>query len=72
MRKLIFNIITSFSIVSQIFFRSSINIDIFPARVQGTGAEYTIEEGLEYFSNSDVDVVVVARGGGSLEDLQPF
>ena len=50
----------------------SINIDIFPARVQGTGAEYTIEEGLEYFSNSDVDVVVVARGGGSLEDLQPF
>lgn len=50
----------------------SINIDIFPARVQGTGAEYTIEEGLEYFSGSDVDVVVVARGGGSLEDLQPF
>ncbi len=50
----------------------SINIDIFPARVQGTGAEYTIEEGLEYFSSSDVDVVVVARGGGSLEDLQPF
>ena len=50
----------------------SINIDIYPARVQGTGAEYTIEEGLEYFSKSDVDVVVVARGGGSLEDLQPF
>lgn len=50
----------------------SINIKLFPAKVQGEGADITIIEGLEYFENTDVDVVIVARGGGSYEDLQPF
>lgn len=50
----------------------SINIKLFPAKVQGEGADLTIIEGLEYFENTDVDVVIVARGGGSYEDLQPF
>lgn len=50
----------------------SINIKLFPAKVQGEGADLAIIEGLEYFENTDVDVVIVARGGGSYEDLQPF
>ena len=50
----------------------SINIKLFPAKVQGEGADLTIIDGLEYFENTDVEVVIVARGGGSYEDLQPF
>ena len=50
----------------------AINIVLYPAKVQGIGAEHEIAKGVEFFSNYDVDVVVVARGGGSLEDLQPF
>ncbi len=49
-----------------------INIELYPAKVQGAGADITIIRGIEYFENSDVDVVIVARGGGSYEDLQPF
>ena len=45
---------------------------LFPAKVQGEGAERTIVDGINYFSSSDVDVVIVARGGGSFEDLAPF
>lgn len=48
------------------------DIIVYPARVQGAGAENEIVEGLEYFENSDVDVVIIARGGGSFEDLAPF
>ena len=49
-----------------------INIELFPSRVQGAGADVTIIKGIEYFETTDVDVVIVARGGGSYEDLQPF
>ncbi len=48
------------------------NIIVYPARVQGTGAEDEIIAGLRYFEKSDVDVVIIARGGGSFEDLAPF
>lgn len=50
----------------------SINILLYPAKVQGVGAENTIISGLEYFEATDVDVVIIARGGGSYEDLQCF
>ena len=46
---------------------------IAPAMVQGDGATSTIVEALASLNaESDVDVIIVARGGGSLEDLWPF
>lgn len=44
-----------------------------PAKVQGEGAWQQIVKGIEILDRFDkVDVIVVARGGGSLEDLWPF
>jgi exodeoxyribonuclease VII large subunit len=44
-----------------------------PTRVQGPGAEDEIAAALDALSGGDrVDVVLLVRGGGSLEDLQPF
>ena len=48
------------------------DIIVYPARVQGEKAEDEIIAGLNYFENTDVDVVIIARGGGSFEDLAPF
>lgn len=54
--------------------RRNPNIDIvlYPVKVQGVGAEYEIAKGIQVLDKNDVDVIVVARGGGSMEDLQPF
>lgn len=48
------------------------NIIVYPARVQGVGAEDEVIQGLKYFEQSNVDVVIIARGGGSFEDMAPF
>lgn len=49
------------------------DIIVYPSKVQGTGAENEIASGIKYFNKqSDVDTVIVARGGGSIEDLAPF
>ena len=46
---------------------------LFPVQVQGEKAEQEICQAIEHFSSrNDTDVVIVARGGGSLEDLQAF
>ena len=46
---------------------------IAPAMVQGDGAAPTIVEAIAALNaEPDVDVIIVARGGGSLEDLWPF
>ena len=50
----------------------TIDIVLFPVRVQGDGAENEIARGIEVLDNYNVDLIVVARGGGSFEDLQPF
>ncbi|MGD8922989.1 MAG: exodeoxyribonuclease VII large subunit [Candidatus Zixiibacteriota bacterium] len=51
----------------------SVQLVIFPAQVQGDGAELTIAEGIRYFNTrDDIDVIITGRGGGSLEDLWPF
>jgi len=52
---------------------NSVELIIYPAQVQGDGAEKTIAAGIEYFnSRQDIDIVITGRGGGSLEDLWPF
>jgi exodeoxyribonuclease VII large subunit len=43
-----------------------------PTRVQGPGAEDEIAAALKAIASRDIDVVLLVRGGGSLEDLQPF
>jgi exodeoxyribonuclease VII large subunit len=49
------------------------HIRLYPAQVQGEGAIEQVVAGIEYFSRSDwAEVVIVARGGGSLEDLWTF
>ncbi len=49
------------------------DICLFPALVQGTGAAESISRAIEYFNNSDsADVLIVGRGGGSIEDLWAF
>ena len=49
------------------------HIRLYPAQVQGEGAAEQIASGVEYFSESGwAEVVIVARGGGSLEDLWAF
>ena len=50
-----------------------LHIRIYPAQVQGEGSVDQVCRGVRYFSNSGwAEVVIVARGGGSLEDLQTF
>ena len=50
----------------------AIDILIYPTDVQGDKAAPQIVEAIDYLSASDVDVVIVTRGGGSIEDLWPF
>ena len=51
----------------------NVNIKLYPASVQGKGAAETVVKAIKYFNEvKNVDVIIVARGGGSLEDLWPF
>src|ERR1700678_3371697 len=46
---------------------------IFPAQVQGEAAALEVTAGIRYFNKArNVDVIIVARGGGSAEDLAAF
>lgn len=46
---------------------------IYPALVQGPGAEESVAKGIEYFNSAGgADVLIVGRGGGSIEDLWAF
>lgn len=52
---------------------SNIEIILNPARVQGDIAKEEIAEALDLFNAlGNVDVIILGRGGGSLEDLWPF
>ncbi|MHB8056182.1 MAG: exodeoxyribonuclease VII large subunit, partial [Candidatus Aminicenantales bacterium] len=52
---------------------AKVRIMIYPAKVQGAGAAAEIVAGLTYLGNrADVDVIIVGRGGGSIEDLWAF
>lgn len=51
----------------------NLDIYVYDAQVQGKYAVNDIIHGITYFDNlTDVDVIIVARGGGSIEDLMPF
>ncbi|MBN2279460.1 MAG: exodeoxyribonuclease VII large subunit [Candidatus Marinimicrobia bacterium] len=53
----------------------SVQLLIYPAVVQGAEAAATIISGLEYFNKeteNPVDLIIIARGGGSIEDLWAF
>ena len=48
-------------------------IVVYPAIVQGEGAPRSLIAGLQYFnSTSSADVIIIGRGGGSIEDLWGF
>ena len=50
-----------------------LDIRICPAPVQGKGAENKLAAAIRFFNRvNEVDVIVLTRGGGSLEDLWPF
>ncbi len=51
----------------------NINVLVFPALVQGEGASQTIQQMIEIANYYKLcDILIVGRGGGSLEDLLPF
>ena len=53
--------------------RFPVRVILYPATVQGATAAAEVAAGIEYFNRANnVDVIIVARGGGALEDLLPF
>ncbi len=53
--------------------RFPVHVLLYPATVQGENAAREVAAGIEYFNKmNNVDVIIVARGGGALEDLLPF
>ena len=51
----------------------NVRILLYPVRVQGEGASLEIAKAIEDFNKRmDVNVIIVGRGGGALEDLWPF
>lgn len=52
---------------------AALELLVYPAIVQGETAAASVAAGIRYFNETrEVDLIVVARGGGSLEDLAPF
>ncbi|GAC1423695.1 MAG: exodeoxyribonuclease VII large subunit [Acidobacteriaceae bacterium] len=52
---------------------ATLDLTIYPAVMQGTDCARTVAAGVRYFNQSGrVDLILIARGGGSLEDLAGF
>ena len=49
-----------------------VQLILYPAQVQGVGAKESIVRGIRMLENAGVDVMIVGRGGGSIEDLWAF
>ena len=49
-----------------------VQLILYPARVQGEGAKEIIVRGIRMLRQAEVDVMIVGRGGGSIEDLWAF
>ncbi len=59
------------NVSSKRFYKS--NILLYPVKVQGDGAAESIVEAIRYFNKmEDVDVIIIGRGGGSIEELWAF
>ena len=61
--------------IERVLFRRfpNVSIVVYPARVQGEGSDNEIVKGIELLNRKDdIDVIILARGGGSLEDLHAF
>jgi len=59
-------------IINRISSRFPSKLKLYPVSVQGLNASKEIIQGLNYFENNIVDVIIIARGGGGVEDLIPF
>jgi exodeoxyribonuclease VII large subunit len=52
---------------------ASLDVLLFPVKVQGQGAAEEIASGIRYLNGRrDIDVIIIGRGGGSIEDLWAF
>ena len=49
-----------------------VQLILYPAQVQGEGAKMSIVRGIRMLEKQKVDVIIVGRGGGSIEDLWAF
>lgn len=49
-----------------------VQLILYPAQVQGEGAKESIAKGIQMLDAYGVDVIIVGRGGGSIEDLWAF
>ena len=49
-----------------------VQLILYPAQVQGDGAKESIIRGIRLLEQKQVDVIIVGRGGGSIEDLWAF
>ncbi|MCR5692056.1 MAG: exodeoxyribonuclease VII large subunit, partial [Eubacterium sp.] len=49
-----------------------VQLILYPARVQGQGAAETVAQGIETLDRMGLDLIIVGRGGGSMEDLWAF
>ena len=65
-----------YDIINRISDRFSVPIDLWPVSVQGTEAAMSIIEAIKGFNNMNFkdqpSVIIIARGGGSTEDLMAF
>ena len=59
-------------IINRIQARCPTKIKLYPVSVQGMNASKEVIEGLNFFKSHLVDVIIIARGGGGVEDLMPF
>lgn len=59
------------NVATKRFYKS--NILLYPVKVQGDGAAETIVEAIKYFNRmNEIDVIIIGRGGGSIEELWAF
>lgn len=49
-----------------------VQLILYPAQVQGENAKYSIVKGIQILDRMNTDVIIVGRGGGSIEDLWAF